>query len=361
MATAPETIRVSVDLIDSMMNLAGELVLGRNQLRQELEDVAYQNRKLGRLIQSVDVVTSEIQEDIMQMRMQPVGNLLNKFTRVVRDLSRQLGKEVSMVIEGKEVELDKSILEGLSDPLTHLIRNSLDHGIEKPEERERLGKPRSGKLHVRTFHEGGQVNIMVIDDGGGIDPEKIVLNVVAKGFVTEEATAVMTDVEKINYILMPGMSTAETVTDVSGRGVGMDVVKTNIESMGGHLEIESSVNKGTTVRIRLPLTLAIIPSLIVGTSGNRFAIPQVNVKELFLIRAGEISNRIEKVGEAEVVRLRERLLPIVRLADVLGLERQVSLPETEGVIVDRRDKLSDRRQQDRNLKSKEEPPLSKAG
>lgn len=338
-----ETIRVSVELIDKLMNLAGELVLGRNQLRQELAHSIYHSPKLGVLMQDVATVTSEVQENIMQMRMQPVGNLFNKFIRIVRDLSRQLCKEAELVIKGKTVELDKSILEGLSDPMTHLIRNCMDHALESPDERVAKGKPRVGTIHVKAFHEGGQVNILVADDGKGINAEAVAEQAISSGAVSAETCMKMSDKEKLNLIFLPGLSTAETVTDVSGRGVGMDVVKTNIEKLGGHVEIDSLGGAGTTVRIRLPLTLAIIPSLTVGTAGRRFAIPQVNVQELVRIRAADVPSRIENLGEVEVLRLREKLLPLVCLAEVLGLERTIIHPKSGKKIKERRRQLADRR------------------
>ncbi len=340
---SPETIRMNVDLIDKMMNLAGELVLGRNQLRSEFGDISSKNSKLSTIIQNVDIVTSELQENIMQMRIKPIGNLLNKFTRIVRDLSRHLSKKVDFIIEGKDVELDKTIIEGLSDPLTHLVRNAMDHGIETPKEREKIGKSPSGTLLIKTFHEGGQVNIVIIDDGKGIDPDKLADKAIANNVISKEQALNMNAAEKINLILLPGMSTAEEVTDISGRGVGMDVVKTNIEQLGGNLELETNFGKGTSVRIRLPLTLAIIPSLIVGASGQRYAIPQINVQELILVRAADISKRIDKIGESDVLRLRERLLPLVNLSEVLGMNQTYITPITENIALDKRTTLCDRR------------------
>ena len=338
-----ETIRVNVDLIDKLMNLAGELVLGRNQLRKALDEAASANPMLDALIQSVDVVTSEVQEKIMQMRMQPLGNLFNKYRRVVRDLSQALSKEVELVVEGRNVELDRSILEGLSDPMTHLIRNALDHGIEDPHEREAAGKSRHGTLQLRAFHKGGQVNITVTDDGRGIDPEHVAAKAVERGVLTPEQISTLSGKEKKDIIFMPGFSTVDDVSDISGRGVGMDVVRTNIETLGGHLEVESEKGRGSTVRIRLPLTLAIIPSLIVGAGGHRFAIPQINVKELICVRAGEVASRIEGVAGAEVLRVRESLLPLIRITDVLGLTRRFLYGETGEWKRDRRRKLIDRR------------------
>ena len=339
-----ETIRVNVDLIDQLMNLAGELVLGRNQLRKALDNAASTNSVLDTLIQNVDVVTSEVQEKIMQMRMQPVGNLLNKYSRVVRDLSQALAKEVELVVEGREVELDKSILEGLSDPMTHLVRNALDHGIEGPEEREAAGKPRHGTLRLRAFHEGGQVNITVTDDGRGIDPQGVAAKAIERGTFPPDAVSRLSGKEKQDLIFMPGFSTADDVSDISGRGVGMDVVRTNIETLGGHLELESEKGRGSVVRIRLPLTLAIIPSLIVGAGGHRFAVPQINVKELICVRAGEVASRIEGVAGAEVLRVRGSLLPLVRMTDVLGLTPRFLFGETGEWKRDRRRKLADRRE-----------------
>ncbi|MEW6489663.1 MAG: chemotaxis protein CheW [Thermodesulfobacteriota bacterium] len=345
-APQPETVRVAVELLDRLMDLAGELVLGRNQLRRELEQLEEQRPRLTQLMGHVGQVTSGIQEHIMRLRMQPVGSVLNKFPRVVRDLSRQLAKEVELTVEGAEVELDRSILEGLSDPLTHLVRNCVDHGIESPAEREARGKPRAGSLRLRAFHEGGQVNLTVTDDGAGIDAARVVEKAVARGFLTAAAAESLGDQERLNLILLPGLSTARTITGVSGRGVGMDVVKTNVEKLGGHLELESSPGRGTTVRLRLPLTLAIIPSLVVGAEGQRFAVPQVNVKELVCVRAGDPARRVERAGEADVLRLRGRLLPLVRLADVLGLDRTYrdpGAPLGTPPRADRRGRLGDRR------------------
>lgn len=343
--TSHDTIRVNVELLDTLMNLAGELVLGRNQLRQMLEDSVYENPKLDTVMQNVDHVTSEVQEHIMQMRMQPIYSILTKFQRIARDLSRQLSKEVELVTEGGEVELDKSILEGLSDPLTHLIRNCVDHGIEPPEERIRLGKPRAGRIHLRAFHGEGQVNITITDNGRGIDTDKVVEEAVANGFLKGDEAKKMNQKEKLNVILLPGISTAKATTDLSGRGVGMDVVRTNIEKLGGHLDIDSKLGSGTTIHIRLPLTLAIIPCLIVIAGKCRFAIPQINISELVCIQAGDVSRMIEKVGSADVLRLRERLLPLVRLADLLGLERKFIHPGPGDEMTDRRVRIVDRREE----------------
>ena len=348
-AQIQETVRVSVSLIDRMMNLAGELVLGRNQLKRLLENRLSQAGGLASIMQNVDIVTTDIQEQIMQLRMQPVGNVLGKFPRVVMDLSRQLHKEVELAVEGGEVELDKSILEALSDPLTHLIRNCIDHGLEKPEERAAAGKPLVGLVSLKAFHEEGQVNITVADDGRGINVEKVVKKAITNGLIDSFSASRMTETEKLGLIFTPGFSTAEAVTDVSGRGVGMDVVRTNIEKIGGRLEISSVPGRGTTVRLRLPLTLAIVPSLVVRASGAYFAIPQMDVQELVCIQVRDSSKRIERIGEADVLRLRGRLLPLIRLADALGLESYYTDPDTGERKHERRKRLADRRRKSRGL------------
>jgi len=317
-----ENLRVPVDLIDRLMNLAGELVLGRNQLRQEIEEKVVDNPRLINVMQNVNLVTSEIQENIMRMRMQPLSSIFNKFPRVVRDIARQLYKKAEIIIDGGEVELDKSILENLSDPLTHIIRNSLDHGIEPPEVRVKNNKQETGFIHLTASHEGSQVIIKISDNGRGIDSDAVAEKAISSNVVTQEQVARMSTKQKTNLIFLPGFSTAKTVSDLSGRGVGMDVVKTNIEKLGGHVDLETTVGNGTLVIIRLPLTLSIIPSLIVGSSNYIFAIPQINVQELVTIKESEISRRMEKVGDATVLRLRERLLPMVWLNEVLGLKSE---------------------------------------
>ncbi len=312
------SLRVNVSLLDSLMNLAGELVLSRNQLLQAIGSHDMRTIQLGG--QRLDLITSELQEAIMLTRMQPIGNVFTKFQRVVRDLARNLGKEVELSIEGSEVELDKTIIEAISDPLTHLVRNSADHGIETPDERLKAGKKPGGRIDLRAFHDAGQVNIEIIDDGKGIHGNKLVASALAKGLITEDQARMMSEKEKINLIFLPGFSTAEKVTDVSGRGVGMDVVKTNLDKLGGVVDVESEPGKGTRVRIKLPLTLAIIPSQIITTGGDRYAIPQVNMDELLRIPASQIHQRIERVGGAEVVRLRGQLLPLLKLNEILGVE-----------------------------------------
>ncbi len=335
------SIRVTVSLLDQLMNLAGELVLSRNQLLQTITsgDV----RSAEAVGQRIDLVTSELQEAIMLTRMQPIGNVFNKFPRVVRDLSKKLGRQIDLTIVGKEVELDKTIIEAINDPLTHLIRNSVDHGIEPPDVRVKQGKDPKGLIVLKAYHAAGQVVIEISDDGKGIDGNRLAEIAIKKGLITVEQAKAMSDKERTNLILMPGFSTAEKVTDVSGRGVGMDVVKTNLDQLGGSLDIESEVGKGTTISIKLPLTLAIIPCQIVMTGGERYAIPQVNLEELLRIPAAKVKERVERVGDAEVVRLRGNLLPLIRLSDVLGIERTYFDVVSEETRKDKRRNIADRR------------------
>jgi len=335
------SLRVNVGLLDTLMNLAGELVLSRNQL---LQGVNSSNAKATELSsQRIDMITSELQEAIMRTRMQPIANILNKYSRVVRDLSHQLGKSIDLEIEGKDVELDKTILESINDPLTHLVRNSVDHGIETPMEREQMNKKGTGKIILKAFHDAGQVNIVISDDGRGLYPDKIASSAIEKGLISESRVEEMSDKQKTELIFLPGFSTAKEVTDVSGRGVGMDVVVTNIEALGGIIELDSTPGQGTNIQIKLPLTLAIIPSQITSVGNERYAVPQVNLNELLRIPASQIKEKIEKVGDADVVRLRGELLPLLNLADMLGIQRTFVDPETGEEHEDRRTSLSDRR------------------
>lgn len=315
-AVAESSIRVQVGVLDSLMNLAGELVLGRNQLIQALNTEAHIG--IEAVASRLDQVTTELQEAIMRTRMQPIGAVFSKFPRVVRDLSAKLGKQCDVVMDGKEVDVDKTILEAIGDPLTHLVRNSIDHGVERPDVRVAAGKPAIGTIHLKAYHEAGKVRIDIADDGGGIYPEKLKKKAVEKGVVTAEQASRLTDREAVRLIFHPGFSTAEKITDVSGRGVGMDVVRTNIEKLGGTVDVDSNPGHGTTIQITLPLTLAIIPSLIIQSGDERFAIPQVNISELVRLRREEMAKRLDLVKSAEVLRLRGSLLPLVRLRDVLG-------------------------------------------
>ena len=335
------SLRVNISLLDSLMTLAGELVLCRNQLIQSISSNEHHTPEIA--VQRIDLITSELQEAIMLTRMQSIGNVFNKFPRVVRDLSRNLGKQVELSLEGKEVELDKTIIESIGDPLTHLVRNAVDHGIEMPDDRRKAGKDTSGRIFLKAYHEAGQVNVSISDDGKGLDGEKLAAGAVAKGLLTDDQVRMMSEKEKISLIFMPGFSTAEKVTDVSGRGVGMDVVKTNLDKLGGVVDIDSELGKGTTIRIKLPLTLAIIPSQIIVTGKERYAIPQVNLEELLRIPAGQVKDKVEMVGDAEVVRLRGDLLPLMHLADIINVERTYCVPDTQELQSDRRQNIADRR------------------
>lgn len=338
---ADTSIRVQVSLLDSLMTLAGELVLSRNQLLQTIGSEEYHN--VDAVGQRIDMITSELQEAIMLTRMQPIGNVFSKFPRVVRDLAKKLGKDVALEIIGKDVELDKTIIEAISDPLTHLIRNCIDHGIEMPSDRQKNGKPETGRVVLRAFHEAGQVVIEISDDGKGLDGDSFAATAVSKGLLSAEQVQVMSEKEKVNLIFLPGFSTAQEVSDVSGRGVGMDVVKTNLDTLGGSIDIVSELHCRTIISIKLPLTLAIIPCQIIMTGDERYAIPQVNLEELLRIPAHQVKERIECVGNAEVVRLRGNLLPLIRLADVIGIERTYYDPTDGKAKADRRERIADRR------------------
>ncbi|CAA9265714.1 MAG: Signal transduction histidine kinase CheA / CheW-like domain, partial [uncultured Blastococcus sp.] len=314
---ADSTIRVDVDLLDELMLLVGELVLTRNQI---VQNVARQtDTDLIRASQRLNLIASELQEGVMKTRMQPIDHIWSKLPRVVRDLGLQLQKSIRLEMEGRETELDKTLLEAVKDPLTHLVRNSVDHGIESPEDRTKAGKPSEGVLTLRARHESGQVVVEVADDGAGIDPAKLGAKAVERGLVTAEALSRMSPADILQLIFLPGFSTAAAVTNVSGRGVGMDVVKTNIESIGGTIEVESEAGRGTVCRLRIPLTLAIVPALTVECAGDRYAIPQISLQELVSLDAEKAANAVEEVGGAQVYRLRGELLPLVRLTDVLGL------------------------------------------
>lgn len=335
------SLRVHVSLLDQLMTLAGELVLSRNQLLQSITSGDHRSSETAG--QRIDLITSELQEAIMLTRMQSIGNVFNKFPRVVRDLAQTLDKKIELTLEGKEVDLDKTIIEAIGDPLTHLVRNSVDHGIEIPAVRQQAGKNPTGQIFLKAYHEAGQVNIEISDDGKGLDGNSLAVKAIEKGLITEDQAKLMSAREKVNLIFLPGFSTAEKVTDVSGRGVGMDVVKTNLDQLGGIIDIDSELGKGTTIRIKLPLTLAIIPCQIINTGGERYAIPQVNLEELLRIPAEQVRNRIERVGNADVVRLRGNLLPLIRLADVLDVNLEYKDPKTGERKPDRRKSIADRR------------------
>ena len=313
-------IRVDVNLLDKVMNLVGELVLARNQILQftsNQKDAAFLSTA-----QRLNLITTELQEGVMKTRMQPIGNIWNKFPRVVRDLSNSSGKLVRLEMEGSQTELDKTIIEAIKDPLTHIVRNSLDHGLETPAQREAANKPPQGLLFLRAFHEGGQVNIEISDDGAGLDLNAIRAKAIERGILPSQQAAKMTDREIANLIFMAGFSTAQKITNISGRGVGMDVVKTNIEKIGGTVDVSSVRGHGTTLKIKIPLTLAIIPALIVTTGGDRFAIPQVSLVELVRLEGKAAESGVEMIQEAAVYRLRGTLLPIIYLNRELKLTRK---------------------------------------
>lgn len=313
------SIRVDIPLLDRLMNLVGELVLARNQIVEHAN--MDENAQFLAISQRLNLITSELQEGVMQTRMQPINNIWAKFPRVVRDLSVGCGKKIRVEMEGKETELDKSLIETMKDPLTHLIRNCVDHGIEAPEVRRAVGKPEEGRLLLRAYHEGGQVHIEIVDDGAGINPEKIRNKALEKGLISAEQAAQMDAQDACKLIFLAGLSTAEKVTNISGRGVGMDVVKTNIEKISGTIDLDSELGRGTTFKIRVPLTLAIVPALIVTSAGERFAVPQVNLVELIRLDEGQQNGRIEYIHGAPVYRLRGKLLPVVYLNRELGLNR----------------------------------------
>ncbi len=324
-----DSVRVNVGLLNDLLNLAGEMVLKRNQLLRIAEDAAIQFPQLEVVAKNIDDLTTNLQKKVMKTRMQPIANIFNKFPRIVRDLSRKVGKEVDLVMQGTNVELDRSLIEALVDPMTHLVRNSLDHGIELPKIREMNNKPLTGSLVLRAYHESGRVIIEVCDDGAGIDLEKVKAKAIQKGIAGEKEISAMCEADIINFIMNPGFSTTDEITDISGRGVGMDVVKTNIEKIGGKIEIISEQSTGTTCRLIVPLTLEIISSLIVTANKQSFAIPQNNVSELLLIQPDEANGkRIEMVHNRPVLLLRGRLLPIVRLAALLMNTENLTVPKT---------------------------------
>ena len=327
-ASAETTVRVDVDLLASILDLVGELVLARNQLRSiDSDDPAVQ--ACG---QRINAVTNALQETAVKTRLQPVEHVFSRFPRTVRDLAVSCGKEVQLVIDGADTELDRSLIESIRDPLTHLIRNSVDHGIEPPDARAAAGKPRAGRLSLRAFNESGRVTIEVSDDGAGIAFEKVREKAVARGLVSAAEAAAMSPERVLQFIFEPGFSTAAQVTSVSGRGVGMDVVRTNIEAIGGTVDIHSTPGVGTTVRVHVPLTLAIMPALVVRCGSERFAIPQSAVGELVPVTRDRHGPRIEGLAEAPVMRVRGRLVPILFLDQFLGI-RQTTACRDEGTVV----------------------------
>ncbi|MGB9236901.1 MAG: chemotaxis protein CheW, partial [Terriglobales bacterium] len=319
---ARESVRVDVRLLDKLMNLVGELVLARNQILQFTR--AREETNLVTTGQRLNLIATELQESVMKTRMQPIGSVWSRFPRTVRDVALSCGKRVRIEMEGEGTELDKTLIEAIKDPLTHLVRNAADHGIESTERRQAAGKDPEGLLKLRAYHEGGQVNIEISDDGAGVDLKKVVEKSVQMGLIGSDQAARLTEREAASLIFLPGLSTAEKVTNVSGRGVGMDVVKTNIERIGGTVDMQSAVGSGTTVKIKIPLTLAIVPALIVTAGGQCFAIPQVSLLELVGLEGEDVRKRLEMIQGAPVYRLRENLLPLVRLREALKLGDDVA-------------------------------------
>ena len=319
---ANTTVRVPVALLDNLMTMMSEMVLVRNQVLQisnSSDDLEFLN-----LSQRLDVVTSELQSEVMKTRMQPIGNVLSKFQRVVRDLAKELNKKIELTLEGTETELDKSLIEAIKDPLTHLIRNACDHGLETPDERRQTGKSEMGQILVRSFHEGGQVIIQVTDNGRGLNRDKLIKKAIEKGIITQEKSTKMTDREAHELIFAAGFSTAANVTNISGRGVGMDVVKNNIEKIGGRVELKSELGKGMTLSLKIPLTLAIVPAMIIKSGEEKYAIPQVKLVELVRVENNPDSDeeKIEYIQGKPVFRLRGKLLPLVILGEVLNPENK---------------------------------------
>ena len=330
-STAQQTIRVSVEVLEDLMTLVSELVLTRNQLMQ-LARVS-SDSQISVPLQRLSHITSELQEGVMKTRMQPIGNAWAKLPRLVRDLANELGKKIDLEMRGADTELDRQVLELIKDPLTHMVRNSGDHGLEKPADRRAAGKPETGRILLNAYHQGGHIIIEIGDDGRGLPVDKIRAKVLAQGLATETELAQMNEHDVLRFIFRPGFSTAQQITSVSGRGVGMDVVKTNIERIGGTIELRSKEGRGTTFTIKIPLTLAIVSALIVQAGGERFAIPQIGVVEL--VRVGdehEGITRIEMIKDAPVLRLRDRLLPLVSLSTLLRLG-ETSQASLKGYVV----------------------------
>ncbi len=316
-AVAAQSIRVNIDVLEQLMQMVGELVLTRNQLLQLVRNS--ESQEFSSPIQQLSHITSELQEQVMKTRMQPIGNAWAKFPRLIRDLAMDLNKKIELRMIGAETELDRQLLEMIKDPLTHMVRNSADHGLEGPEERIAAGKPETGTITLSAFHEGGHIILEIADDGRGINVQKVAQKAIENGVATAEEIEEMSDNQIIQFIFAAGFSTAEKVTSVSGRGVGMDVVRTNIEKIGGAIELTSEEGKGSKFHIKIPLTLAIVSVLVLKAGGERFAIPQINVLEL-VRTTNDSSHKIEEINGSAVLRLREKLLPLITLSEILNLE-----------------------------------------
>ena len=329
-SAAAQTLRVNVDVLEDLMTLVSELVLNRNQLLQILR--MQKDSEFAAPLQRLNHVVSDLQEGVMKTRMQPIGNAWSKLPRIIRDLSMELNKKIDLVMEGENTELDRQVLEMIKDPLTHMVRNSADHGIEMPAERVKAGKPETGRVLLKAYHEGGHIIIEITDDGKGLPLEKIKAKILKNGLAGEDEIAAMTDQQIQQYIFRAGFSTAEQVTSVSGRGVGMDVVRNNIEKIGGSIVLKSVEGKGSTFFIKIPLTLAIVSALVVEAGGERFAIPQLSVRELVLA-SSKSSSRIETIRGTPFFRLRDQLLPLISLSELLQIESDQDDDRNRYIIV----------------------------
>lgn len=316
-AVADSAIRVDVGLLDKLMNVVGELVLTRNQILQYAGN--QMDPVLSSASQRLNLITTELQEGVMKTRMQPISTVWSAFPRLVRDLELHTGKKVRLEREGGETELDRSLLQAIKDPLTHLLRNAVDHGLETPDQRMKAGKPEVGLLRLRAFHESGYVIVEISDDGSGVNLDAVLDRAMTRGLIRQEQAGQMTEREILDLIFLPGFSTTAQVTSISGRGVGLDVVRTNVERVGGTVDIQTRPGQGASFKVRIPLTLAIIPALVTTCHDERYAIPQVNLLEIVRLGAEERRQKIEPVHESIVYRLRGRLLPLVDLRHVLGL------------------------------------------
>lgn len=334
-STMEQTIRVEVKRLDHLMNLIGELVLGKNRLLKIYDDVEerYEGEKfleeLNQVVSSISLVTTDLQIAVMKTRMLPIAKVFNKFPRMVRDLSRELGKQIELEISGEETELDKSIVEEIGDPLVHIIRNSCDHGIEDAATRRANGKPETGLIQLKAYNEGNHIVIEITDDGKGLDPDQLRTKAIEKGMITEREADAMSDKEAFALIFRPSLSTAKVVTNVSGRGVGMDVVKTNIEKLNGIIDVDSEVGHGTVIKLKIPLTLAIIQALLVGAQEEYYAIPLASVLETVRIPLDEIYT----IEGKNVLRLRDEVLSLVRLSDIFGVKQVYEGGEHTYVVV----------------------------
>jgi two-component system chemotaxis sensor kinase CheA len=325
------SLRVDVQLLDHLMNLAGELVLARNQILQTTKSVADLNFQA--ITQRLNLVTTELQEGVMKTRMQPINTVWGKFPRVVRDLAIACKKQVRLEMNGKETELDKTLIEAIKDPLTHIVRNSIDHGIELPERRESIGKPAEGCITMSAYQEGGYVIIEIVDDGGGLNTEKIRDRAIQRGLISRERAQTMSEADIHRLIFAPGFSTADTVTNLSGRGVGMDVVKSSVEKIGGQVDISSRTGEGSTICLKIPLTLAIIPALLLSCAGQRFAVPQSAITELVQLGATEKTGALSWIGEYPFYKLRGDLLPLLYLSTQLKVESAGGADDDKVIVV----------------------------